>query len=447
MANISRLHRQHHDHHLAGAIGKYIGIPALALLLHMPVFAFAENPANHADVQKMRPNIQRKMLDSSKIDMNAPSKIKDAPSKAELDRDIEEENKELQSRNFSLRINYPTTKFETVPPAEAVQIREIVTLTRKLLKMRYPTSMARRGVHPKDHGCVKAKFTVNNDIPNQYKVGVFATPGKTYDTWVRFSNATTRVTPDLTNKGQGESRGMALKLMGVEGKPLLKTPGAQTQDFLLINQPMFAFSDVAQYLELTRIQLEHQDDISTFFNPLTDEKKKVLGIVGIIRGTRLGNPLESRYFSASPFLFGTNQVAKFAVSPRDTAQTPLPSNPSSNYLRGALKASLDPAGGKPYVFDFQVQLRTDPSLPIEDAASPDWTEEKAPFQNVATVTIGTQDFDNPLTITECEHLVFTPWHGLAEFQPLGGINRLRLGVYTASSLTRARPNEPSGFPQ
>lgn len=447
MANISHLHRHHHDHHLAGAIGRYIGIPALALLMHVPGFVSAENITNRGELQRARPDMQRQIIDRATIDMNAPNKIKGAPSRDQLDRDIEEENKELQSRNFSLRINYPTTKFETVPPAEAVQIREIATLTRKLLKQRYPTSMARRGVHPKDHGCVKAKFTVNNDIPNQYKVGVFATPGKTYDTWVRFSNATTRVTPDLTNKGQGESRGMALKLMGVEGKPLLKTPGAQTQDFLLINQPMFAFSDVAQYLELTRIQLEHQDDISTFFNPLTDEKKKVLGIVGIIRGTTLGNPLESRYFSASPFLFGKNQVAKFAVSPRDTTQTPLPSNPPSNYLREALKVSLDPASGKPHIFDFQVQLRTDPTLPIEDAASPDWTEDKAPFQNVATVTIDTQDFDNPLTITECEHLVFTPWHGLAEFQPLGGINRLRLGVYTASSLTRARPNEPSGFPQ
>lgn len=447
MTTISRYHSHHHGHHLARPIGKYVGITVLALLMCMPVFAFAENPTNRADVQKMRPNIQRQIIDRSQIDMNVPNKIKGAPSRAELDKHVEEEDKELQSRNFSLRTNYPTTKFETVPPGEAVQIREIAMLTRKLLKMRYPTSMARRGVHPKDHGCVKAKFTVNNDIPNQYKVGVFATPGKTYDTWIRFSNATTRVTPDLTNKGQGESRGMALKLMGVEGKPLLKTPGAQTQDFLLINQPMFAFSDVAQYLELTRIQLEHQDDISSFFNPLTDEKKKVLGIVGIIRGTALGNPLESRYFSASPFLFGNNQVAKFAVSPRDTTQTPLPANPPGNYLRGALKTSLDPVGGKSYVFDFQVQLRTDPSLPIEDAASTDWTEDKAPFRNVATVTIDTQDFDNPLTITECEHLVFTPWHGLAEFQPLGGINRLRLGVYTASSLTRARPNEPSGFPQ
>jgi hypothetical protein len=160
----------------------------------------------------------------------------------------------------------------------------------------------------------------------------------------------------------------------------------------------------------------------------------------------LGNPLDSRYFSASPFLFGKDTVAKFAVKPRDPANTPVPSNPSRDYLREALKKSLDINTGKPAVFDFQVQIRTSDSLPIEDASA-EWKEEVAPFQNVAIITIDKQDFDNPLRITECEHLVFTPWHGLVEHQPLGGINRLRLGVYTASSQHRMQAREPSGFPK
>jgi hypothetical protein len=97
------------------------------------------------------------------------------------------------------------------------------------------------------------------------------------------------------------------------------------------------------------------------------------------------------------------------------------------------------------VFDFQVQLRTNDSLPIEDASA-EWKETDAKFQNVAVLTITQQEFDNPLRITECEHLVFTPWHGLAEHKPLGGINRLRLQVYIASSQHRAEAREPSGFP-
>lgn len=350
------------------------------------------------------------------------------------------------------------TKFENVPPGEGGQIGKIISLTTELLQQRYGDSMARRAVHPKDHGCVQAAFTVNPDIPDKYRVGVLAAPGKKYDAWIRFSNATGTVTSDVTAKG-ASSRGMAIKLMGVEGSTLLNEPGAKTQDFLLINQRMFAFTDVSEYLEVTNLQKIHNDDNDKIFPALfasrTPERVAELRrILGIIATTQLGNPLDSPYFSASPFLFGKDTVAKFGVKPRDPADPSVPPpNPSPNYLREAMKKSLDMISGKPAVFDFQVQIRTSDTLPIEDASA-EWKEKddkepekNAPFQNVAVIKIDQQDFDNPLRITECEHLVFTPWHGLVEHQPLGGINRLRLGVYIASSQYRAQTREPSGFPK
>jgi len=233
----------------------------------------------------------------------------------------------------------------------------------------------------------------------------------------------------------------------VEGTTLLGEPGAKTQDFLLINQPMFAFANVAEYLELTKIQLAQKDNVASFFTPpLSDDKKATLAIIGGIKRpkTRLGNPLDTRYFSASPFLFGTDRVAKFGVTPREPGNTQPTDSP--NFMREAMKKSLDPTSGKPVVFDFQVQLRTSDTQPIENASA-EWKEEgDAKFKNVATLTIPPQDFDNPLRATECEHLVFTPWHGLVEYQPLGGINRLRLGVYQASAQYRAQTREPAGFP-
>lgn len=45
----------------------------------------------------------------------------------------------------------------------------------------------------------------------------------------------------------------------------------------------------------------------------------------------------------------------------------------------------------------------------------------------------------------CENLFFTPWHGLQEHQLIGGINRLKLGGYDASSAFRHFPKEPSGY--
>jgi hypothetical protein len=339
---------------------------------------------------------------------------------------------------------------EVIPEAESGQIGEIVDLTLQLLQQRYGDNLARRGVHPKDHGCVKANLVVNADLPKAYQRGVFAVPGKSYDAWVRFSNATGTVGSDVAPNGANSSRGMAIKLMGVSGEPLLPQPGAITQDFLLINQPMFAFANVAEYLELTRLQVLHHDDNSKIFpalfaNPNADKAETARIVQGIAQ-TSMGSPVESRYFSASPFLFGPDAVAKFGVTPRNPGSSPVPPNPPANYLRDALRKSLDVNTGKPAVFDFQVQLRTADNLSIENASA-QWPESAAPFQTVGTLTIPTQDFDNPLRITECEHLVFTPWHGIAEHRPLGGINRLRLGVYKASSQRRAEAHEPSGFPR
>lgn len=339
----------------------------------------------------------------------------------------------------------PLTKFEKAPQGESEQIAQIIALTTQLLQMRYPEGMARRGVHPKDHGCVKATFTVNPDIPPNYRAGVFATPGKKYPAWIRFSNATPFLAPDL-GKGGPDSRGMAIKLIGVEGDTLLNEPGAKTQDFLLINLPAFAFPNVSEYLEVTKIQLANNDDIRPFFANMTPERQKTVAVVTKIKQTNVGNPLESSYFSAAPFLYGPDRVAKFSVAPRSAEKTPVPQNPSTNYLREAMKKSLDPAIGKPAVFDFSVQLRNDESLPIEDATA-EWSETTAPPQKVATIEIEPQNFDNAYQVTECEHMAFTPWHGLTAHQPIGGINRLRRDVYIASSKFRSQPKEPTGFPK
>ena len=70
----------------------------------------------------------------------------------------------------------------------------------------------------------------------------------------------------------------------------------------------------------------------------------------------------------------------------------------------------------------------------------------APFAPIATLEIKPQNFNSALRITECEHLTFTPWHGLVQHRPLGGINRRRKAIYLASATYRLKPKEPSGFP-
>ena len=69
-------------------------------------------------------------------------------------------------------------KYENVPSEEAQQIQNIIDLTRRQMMKRYPSpDKVRRGVHPKDHGCVFASFKIDEDLADFYRVGIFANPG------------------------------------------------------------------------------------------------------------------------------------------------------------------------------------------------------------------------------------------------------------------------------
>ena len=340
------------------------------------------------------------------------------------------------------------------PGKEDRQIEEIAVLTEELLDTRYPPPQPiLRGVHPKSHGCVKAVFEVNADLAYDLRVGLIAEPGKKYDAWIRFSNAAVRVEHDLRD-GKHGSRGMAIKVLDVGGAVLQDDGGAYNQDFLMINQPAFAFANTEDYLRLTKIIREHNDDPSVFFAPLkvpidgiTDEQKRRIEnsfkIVRQIASMSVANPLQVRYFSAAPFLFGPDRVMKFSATP-SLGQKPqaVPENPDENYLSKALEKTM--SGSDDIQFDFQVQVRgKQDDLNIEDASTV-WDEVEFPFVNVARITIRApqSELTTPMHVERCEKLVFTPWHSLAEHQPLGSINRLRRAVYLASEAKRG--NGPPG---
>ena len=84
-------------------------------------------------------------------------------------------------------------------------------------------------------------------------------------------------------------------------------------------------------------------------------------------------------------------------------------------------------------FDFLIQFQTDAEkMPIEDPT----IEWKSPFHKVATIEIPPQKFDSPQQMVFCENLSYSPWHSLADHQPLGGINRARKQIYAATSQLR-----------
>jgi len=352
------------------------------------------------------------------------------------------------------------------PELEAKKITEVAERTVSLLDSRYPApEKVLRGVHPKSHGCIKACFEINEDIDSSLQIGLFTSPGKKHDAFIRFSNAAARLGPDISDEGEHGSRGMAIKVFDVGGEALINDNGSCNQDFLMINQPVFAFANTDDYLRLTQILDRNNDSPDAFFAPLRlqdpslseQEKQQILAyveaenlngedikrildtltIVKQIKASATANPLNLQYFSAAPFLFGKDQVMKFSVKPvGQVSPTELPENPSPDYLRDAVTESMK--SNATIEFDFMVQVRSDAGeMGIENASSL-WDEDQFHFIKVAKITIIAPqvDIESDAEKAYCEALAFTPWHSLPEHQPIGSINRLRKDVYQASAQHR-----------
>ncbi len=312
---------------------------------------------------------------------------------------------------------------EVIPPGEAEATRAVIQLVESKVRDAARTDPpARRDAHPKGHGCVRAKFTISDDLPPELRVGLFAKP-RSYDAWIRYSNG--NPTPQDDNKGDG--RGMAIKLMGVADSP------STTQDFILINHPVFAARNVVDYLAL-----ESANPFWRFFvpglNPLRFRVHEAL-IAAAILMKRVNNLLNIRYWSMSAYRFG-DSACKYSVRPVGLASS-FTDTIEANFLRSNLIRHLAERDAE---FDFMVQRRTRPeTMPVEDPTI-EWNETDAPFVPVARITIPQQKFDSPEQMNFCENLSFSPWHCVDAHRPLGGLNRLRRTVYETISRVRHELN-------
>ena len=321
---------------------------------------------------------------------------------------------------------------EIVPPGEADALRIIVQSIEDRVRAAAKTGAARRDAHAKAHGCVRAEFRVLDDLPPTLRVGVFAAT-RTFDAWVRFSNGAGSPQPDAV----GDGRGMAIKLMGVTQSP------STTQDFLMINHPAFFVRNAADYVDFQTAS----NPLRFFFpgfNPLHFRLHELF-VGRAIANQTVVNPLNIRYWSMTPYCFGS-AAAKFSARPAGAA-SPFTATQSPDYLHDNLVLHLAETGAS---FDFMVQLRAQPdAMPIEDPTII-WDEDAAPFVPVASITIPPQSFDSPEQHAFCENLSFTPWHCVDAHRPLGGINRVRRTVYETISRLRHDLNgtprrEPTDF--
>jgi hypothetical protein len=314
-----------------------------------------------------------------------------------------------------------------------------------------------RDAHAKAHGCVKAEVKVRSDVPADMKVGVFAQP-KTYKAWIRFSNGNSEVRYDWKR----DARGMAIKLTNVPGAKVVKDfPEQSTQDFVMINHPVFFVDNPSQYA--STLEVFHSGKgfevlgqlLSVTRLPLENAKLALA-----VNGTQIENPVAEPYWSMAAYKLGPNRAAKYASIPvacdamdsfpRDRAaqtawlrkaqeanESHLPSA-HRDELRAAMQKTLE-KDKKDVCYLFAMQPFVDlERTPIEHTTV-NWDAASA-FVPVANVRIPAQTFTSEAQDTFCDDMSFTPWHALPEHKPLGVVSRTRLIVYAATSKLRRADN-------
>ena len=291
----------------------------------------------------------------------------------------------------------------------------------------------RRAQHAKATGCLTARFRIADTVPAGLRHGVFGEPGRVFTAIVRFSNSQGTFEKDSA----ATARGLAIKLLDVTGPRAVPDDGDATQDFLMIDHPVFPFPDPKAYVETMR-----QKSIPLVGNLLAGAhlllEPKELKIIKDIRGKSVASPLEIQYWSGTPFWLGPatgpgGRAIKYSAVPRQANRRVPPSHsddPPDDALTQALNAALQSTEA---VFDFNVQLQTDPvKMPVEDV-SVEWNEAQSAPLTVATLVIPPQRVDPSGELAaRCEAMSFNPWHSLAAHRPIGGMNRLRKLVYLAS---------------
>jgi hypothetical protein len=306
------------------------------------------------------------------------------------------------------------------------------------------TRHALRGVHAKSHGILRGELHVLPNLAPALAQGVFARC-RTYPIVMRLST----VPGDILDDSVSTPRGMAIKVVGVEGARLPSSESDVTQDFVMVNGPAFSAPTAHKFqqnLKLVAATTDKAPGLKKVASAVFRGAEKVSAALGHQSSTLLSlgghpetHPLGDTYYSQTPFLFGDSMV-KFAMAPVSPSLAALKNAPvdlkgKPNGLRDAVVEYFATFGGD---WELRVQFCTDSTtMPIEDASKV-WPENLSPFRTVARVRIDPQvAWSEQRSRMVDDGMSFSPWHGLAVHRPLGSVNRVRKVVYETAARFRA----------
>ena len=337
-----------------------------------------------------------------------------------------------------------TDSVETIQPDEQKTFDDIAATMHDIMhkigdRQRHTT----RAVHAKSHALVRAQLVVQGGLPEPLRQGL-AAESKSYGVVMRFSTNP----GDILSDHISSPRGLAIKLVGLEGETVPTHAGERTQDFLLVNGPVFDTKDAAGFLKNMQLldkNANAPEAVKQAVSTASRIGENVLETVGLKSsflkgfGEPANNPLGETYYSQVPVRWG-DYFGKVALVPLSENlvklhKTHLPHASEWNALRDEFSRFFKEENEA--VWELRVQLCTDlEKMPVEDAHQ-EWDQKQSPYLAVGTVTATSQEtYSDARRVWVDELLSFNPWHALAAHRPLGNINRARFQAYMMSAKFR-----------
>ncbi|GAC72633.1 hypothetical protein PANT_7c00194 [Moesziomyces antarcticus T-34] len=294
------------------------------------------------------------------------------------------------------------------------------------------------GTHVKTQGIVKGHLTVVEGLDTHLYQGLFRTPGSSFPVAMRYSTETT----DLIDDRTPQPRGIGLKVFGAKGDKLRKDgKDPETQDFEFNSCAFLELGNARTCRDIIALRLLHGSNSTQLDGELKKrDDYKVQNARNVAPNIHL---VAQRQYSQAAIRYG-DYVVKYRLLPTSNEQQALQHKTVAETDKGTtvLKDWLqDYYKTHTATYDFQVQfLENLDEQPIEDVRV-EWNQDKYPFVTVAKLEIPPQESFASKRVSFWEdHNRLDVWHGLVEHKPLGSINRLRRGVYKASSAWRHRMN-------
>lgn len=339
----------------------------------------------------------------------------------------------------------PSTSWrEEIPVGEAEAHEALAARLVALQRRRAESRPLGRALHYRSFGDPVGVLETSPNLPSWAQVNIFAAPGR-YDCLARFSSGNGEPQPDT----KPDARGLAVKVLGVPGKKLIKgLEDATTFDLVCVLNRTMPARTAAEFVGLVEtVAAPPLQAPRHFFGAI-----KLGEVVPTLRRAKegLSKPVPSlcavEWHTATPIRWGAAAV-KYGLFPvSSTAPASPPPEDAADRLSRDLRGRL--AAG-PVVFELRIQPYIDEArTPIEDPRVL-WEDAVSPWLTVARLTFPTQSLDDEAGRRRrdaAERMSFDPWHAPVELRPLGEINRARAVAYRESVLARGASPEPTALP-